>query len=389
MQQSKPQRQHKSIIYVNYSPYENSGKILDFLLDNFENVYLFSLGFYVLRNKKKYNKLLIYRKGSLKKELNLLQIPMPVKLFFLLLPLRSIITLAQIVFYSLWLKNKNGDIEFYFTVNAFAAWIGTLLKGMKIVNKTIFWVWDYYPPIHDNKIITIMRHIYWYFDKISSHSDYVAYVNQRLIDLRKEVGVLKKDAKFPVIPIGTEKFNVKLEQKKNVIFGFIGVIKKSHGLDLIFDNADKIMKNFPKASLEVIGSGPDETYFKKRAEESLLSTEFHGYLPGDTFIPILKKSAIGIATYVPDESNVSYYGDPGKVKLYISLGIPVIVTDVVKFSEEIDLSKAGIAIAYNDSEQFINGIKKIMVDYQAYQKNALELSKKYYYKNIYRPMFGI
>jgi len=71
-------RNRKSVIYVNYSPYENSGKILDYLLENFDYVFLFSLGFYNLKNKKRYNTLFIYKKKKLLKKpfplLNLIQI---------------------------------------------------------------------------------------------------------------------------------------------------------------------------------------------------------------------------------------------------------------------------------------------------------------------------
>lgn len=381
-------RQPKTIIYVNYSPYENSGKILTFLLDNFENVYLFSLGFYSLKNKKKYNKLLIYQKGNLKKEHTLLQIPMPVKLFFILLPFRSIITLAQIIFYSLWLRSRYGNIELYFTVNAFTAWIGSILKKMHIVDKTIFWVWDYYPPIHENKIIMLMRYIYWQFDKISSYSNRVAFVNSRLLDLRKDIGIYQITAKHPIVPIGTDKLSYK--QNKNfqtLTFGFIGVLKKSQGFDIVFKNADALSKKFSDVSYEVIGSGPDEEYFKKIAKKYSIKTTFYGYLEGESFNDVLKKCTIGIATYIPDASNVSHYGDPGKIKRYLSLGIPVIATNVLEFSKEIKKSKAGIIIDYNNPGAFIDAVNNIMTEYAEYSKNAYKLSQKYYYKKIYPQMF--
>lgn len=377
----------KSIIYVNYSPYENSGKILDFLVENFEKVFLFSLGFHQLGKKKQYNRLLIYINGKLLEQKSLIQVPVHQKFVFLLLPIKSFITFIQILTYSFWLKSKYGKINFYFTVNAFTAWIGTIAKRMGFVNKTIFWVWDYYPPFHENKIIRLMRYIYWQFDKISSHSDYVAYVNQRLIDLRKAMGVLPKDAKFPIIPIGTDSFDIKLQTKKDVVFGFIGVLKKSHGLDIIFNNANEIIKNFPNARFEVIGSGPDEEYFRRRAKNSSIPTKFYGYLEEKTFNDVLKKCSIGIAGYIPDKRNVSHYGDPGKIKRYLSLGIPAILTNVLEFSKEVENARAGVIVDYNNSPAFIKAVKRIMLSYAQYSENALKLSSKFYYKDIYPSMF--
>lgn len=380
-------KQDKSIIYINYSPYENSGKILDFLIENFEKVFLFSLGFHILGNKKHYNRLLIYINGKLREQKSLVQIPVRQKFLFLLLPLRSFITFVQILTYSFWLKSKYGKINFYFTVNAFTAWIGTFVKRMGFVDKTIFWVWDYYPPFHENKIIRLMRYIYWQFDKISSRSDHVAYVNQRLIDLRKAMGVLPKSASFPIIPIGTDSFDIKAKAKRDAVFGFIGVLKKSHGLDIIFNNADEIMRHFPNARFEVIGSGPDEKYFRKRAKKSSIPTKFYGYLKEEAFNNVLRKCSIGIAAYIPDKSNVSHYGDPGKIKRYLSLGIPAILTNVIEFSKEVENARAGAIVDFGNSPAFIKAIGRIMSNYTEYTKNALKLSRRFYYKDIYPSMF--
>lgn len=378
----------KSIIYVNYSPYENSGKILDYLLENFDLCFLFSLGFHNLKEKKKYNKLSIFSKGKLSKEFSLFQLPVPQELIFILLPLRSLITFIQILIYAHWLKGKYGKIDIYFTVNAFTAWIGKIMKRLGLVDKTVFWVWDFYPPIHDDKIIMLMRQIYWQFDKISSHSDRVAFVNRRLMDLRKDIGIIPKNVNYPIIPIGTDKFsNLKLNDKKGVILGFIGVVKKSMGLDIVFDNADEIIKNFSDAKFEVIGSGPDIEYFKSRAKNSSIPTTFHEYLEGESFNEVLKKFSIGLAPYLPDPSNVSHYGDAGKVKLYLSLGLPVIITDIFEFAKEIDRNKAGEIIRYDNPKELIKAIGKVMSNYKQYQRNALKLAEKLYYKKIYPEMF--
>lgn len=378
----------KSIIYVNYSPYENSGKILDYLLENFDLCFLFSLGFYNLKEKKKYNKLSIFSKGKLSKEFSLFQLPVPQELIFILLPLRSFITFIQILIYAHWLKGKYGKIDIYFTVNAFTAWIGNVIKKFGLVDKTIFWVWDFYPPIHENKIIMFMRQIYWQFDKMSSNSDRMAFVNRRLIDLRKNIGSIPKDANYSIIPIGTGKFsNLNLSGKQSVILGFIGVVKRSMGLDVVFDNADEIIKNFPSARFEVIGSGPDMEYFKSRAKNSAIPTRFHGYLEGESFNQVLEECSIGIAPYLPDPSNVSHYGDAGKVKRYLSLGLPVIITDIFEFAKEIEKNKAGEIIRYDNPKELINVIRKIMLNYKQYQKNALKLAEKLYYKKIYPKMF--
>ncbi len=381
-------QQRGSIVYINYSPYENSGKILDYLLENFDRIFHFSIGFHNLKNKKKYNRLLIFEKGALKHEIGLFQLPIPPSFVFLLLPVRSFINFLQIIGYTIWLKYKYKKIDIYFTVNAFIAWIGILLRSFKIVDKTVFWVWDYYPPIHESKIVMLLRSIYWQFDKASSYSDKVAFVNHRLLNLRKDLGIYSRNATHPIVPIATDKLPIVPKNKtQKVTFGFIGVLKKNQGPGIIFDYAQELSKEFGDFQYEIVGSGPDENYLKERANKTKVHAKFYGYLEGESFNQVLNKCTIGIAMYIPDPSNVSYYGDPGKIKRYISLGIPVIGTDVLEFSRQIGKSKAGIIVDYDDKMEFVAATKKIMANHSFYSKNAHKLSKTQYYKKVYPAMF--
>ncbi len=382
-------RRSKSIIYVNYSPYENSGKILDYIVENFQKVFVFSIGFHNLRNKRNYNTLEIYFDGNLQRTFSLFQIPLIQKFVFLLIPIRSIITCLEVILFSSWLRMKYNSIDIYFTVNAFTAWIGSLLKGIGVVDKTIFWVWDYYPPLHENKIVMLMRFIYWQFDKISSYSDTVTFVNRRLLNLRKDIGIFQKNAKHKIIPIGTDRFPfIKKYKPDRIVFGFIGVLKKSQGVVTVFDNDDTLLDEFGDVGYEIIGSGPDENYIKERAKKSKINTTFYGYLEGESFNEVLKKCSIGIATYDSDVSNVSHYGDPGKIKRYLSLGMPVITTDILEFAEEVEKTEAGIVINSKDPRAFVEAVKKIISRYSFYSKNAYTLSQKFYYKKIYPSMFS-
>lgn len=377
-----------SVIYVNYSPYENSGKTLDFLHESFRDVFLFSIGFYYLGKHQKTNKLSIFKNGKVQKEIYLYHMPVPNHLVFLLLPVRSLVNFLQVAWHSYLIRRKFGKIGVYFSVNAFTAWIGLILKRVSVVEKTVFWVWDYYPFIHKSKLVTIMRWIYWQFDKIATLSDRVVYLNHRLVNVRKKAGVIPKNAKYSIVPIGTYTVKVKRRRRNDDIkLGFIGVLKKSQGLDMIFDAAQLLAKEFPKLKLEIIGSGPDEDYFKARARLSPLTAKFYGWVEDRVFERVLSNCTIGIAPYVPDESNVSFYGDPGKVKRYISFGLPAIITDVFEFSKDLEKSGAGLVVDYYKPKELVVAVKKIMSQYAYYSANAVRLNKKFYYRDLYSEMF--
>lgn len=382
----------QTIVYVNFSPYENAGKILDYLISRFTNVILFSFNFYELGINQKSSSLQIYEKGKLIKSHSLFQLSLPPSLVFVFLPLRSTIILLQLIWHTQRLKQQYQKIDIYFTVNAYTAWVGNVLRGLGLIEKTVFWVWDYYPPLHENKLISLMLWFYWQFDKIGSQSDRLVFLNKRLQDLRKDIGILPRERKFPVIPIGTDpikKLRHKDPRTTNIVIGFLGVIKKTQGLDLIFNNADLILKAFPNMKLEIIGSGPDEQYFKKRARQTSFSTHFHGFVPNrKDVIKILSKCTIGIALYLPEKSNVSNYTDNSKIKDYLSLGLPVITTNIPS-AEEVKRMKAGIIVNFYQPQEFIDAVSTIISGYGSFQENALNLAKKFYYKKIYPKMFKL
>jgi len=378
----------RTIIYVNFSPYENTGKILDYIKSKFENILLFSFNFHKLGKNQKPSALTLLKNGKVKKSYILHTIPTPLTLIFILLPLRSIIILIQILFYVTILKSKYEIYDTYFTVNAFTAWIGFVLKKIGIVKRTIFWVWDYYPPHNKDYIVRFIRWAYWQFDRISTQqADKVVFLNQRLVELRKSIGVLPLSSQPTIVPIGI-KPSKPIHKKNNHTLGFLGVLKKTQGLGIIIEASDDLTKMYPNLHLEIIGSGPDENYFKERAKKSSLQTKFYGNIreQADAIENIVGSWAIGLAPYIPGEGNVSYYGDPSKIKLYYGQNLPVVSTNVYFFSKEIDAMHAGIIVPY-DKVNILKAIKNIFDNYVHFQNNVHKLAEKYDYKKIYKRLF--
>jgi glycosyltransferase involved in cell wall biosynthesis len=383
----KSTRKKQSVVYINFSPYENTGSILDYLLNHFKTVLVFSFNFHKLSGVQSPSMLRIYRNGYLIHKNRLFQSPNTAKLALVLLPVRTAIIFAQIVYHLYRFDKKYGPFDIFFTINAFIAWIGMLLKKFHLVSKTIFWVWDYYPPIHKNKMIMLMRWSYWFFDEPASiYADRTVFLNNKMYLSRKKMGILPIN-EFAMVGIGTNPARKAPNNSLPIKLVFIGVIKQSQGLDIVFSSADKLVKTFPGITLTIIGGGPDEEYYRKLSGKSNLKTHFFGNIENQKKIrKLISKCHIGIAPYVPERGNVSYYGDPSKIKDYLSCGLPVLTTNVFDFSSEIQHEDAGIIIRYNN-KSFINGIGKIMKKYKYYQRNALKIARKYYYSDLYDNIF--
>jgi glycosyltransferase involved in cell wall biosynthesis len=379
----------KNIIYVNFAPYENAGNILNYLLEHFSTVISFTFNFHRISSNQKQSRLCVYRQKKILYECRLFQTPINASVAFILLPIRSLVIFAQLLFHLIRLREKFGPYSVYFTVNAFTAWAGNILRSSGLVQKTIFWVWDYYPPIHDDAVVRFMRFLYWQFDiPATKQADRAVFLNKRLIDLRKTLGILPENVSYPVVGIGTSPVpKIRKKTMQPVALAFIGVVKKSQGLDLVYKSAALLAKQFPGITLHIIGGGPDLAHYRKLASSSKLRTVFHGYIENNNQVnTILKGCHIGIAPYVPDKTNVTYYSDPSKIKRYIEVGLPVITTNVFDFSKEISQSHAGIVIPYK-SKAFVQAVLSIIQTYSLYEKNSLILAKRHRYMVTYASLF--
>src|SRR3989344_1826237 len=375
----------RSILYVNYSPYENSGHILDYLNENFGRVFLFSIAFHPLGGKRKLNQVIYFENGKITKKIDLYYMPVHPSLVWILIPLRSVINALQIIKETLVINRHNGAPEVFFSVNSFAMFVGMLLKKCGLVNKAVFWVWVYYPMNHPSLVVQLMRWMYWQFDELATYSDRVVYLNNRSAKVRKDTGLISKNKRYLVAPIGMgEILPFKKKNLKKIKIGFIGVLKKSQGLEMLIESAKDLSAHFKDLSFEIIGSGPDEKYLKKVARGSSVKFNFYGLVSEKEFRRILYNSTLGVAPYTPEDSNVSRYGDPGKVKRYLEFNLPSIITRVFEFSKELEKSKAGVVIEYGKTDQLVKAIVKIIRNYKRFCENTAKLHKEYYYKDVYK-----
>lgn len=381
-------RIQKGIIYANFAPYDNAGNILDFLVDNFLFVAHFSFQFHNLSNKTPENVLTIYKKGRQAYRISFFNLKVPESLLFLFLPITGSLFLIQLIWFIFLLRIRGNRFDYFFSVNALTAWLGNLLKSLGVVKETVYWVWDYYPLEAKSLQEKIMRYLYWYVDTDSSKkSTNTFFLHPKLKKLRNRISGNKQILKNLIIPIGTSVIEMNIKNKDIPIIGYLGVIKKTQGIDILFDTLPKLLKEYPNLMVEIIGSGPEEKTLKKKSEAFSNRIKFYGYLESLTEIQsTMAKWSIGIATYIPMPDNPAYFTDPSKIKTYLSVAVPVILTDVTPFYKEIDKSRAGVVINYSQYE-FIKAVKTILDSQVKFSKNALNLAKKYDYRKIYRNFF--
>jgi len=83
----------------------------------------------------------------------------------------------------------------------------------------------------------------------------------------------------------------------------------------------------PDIKFDVVGKG---TEFASLVElqEAVPTLTVHGFLSDSQVRVLLTRSTVGLAPYAQDENSFSRFGDPGKIKMYLAAGLPVVMTAV-------------------------------------------------------------
>jgi len=257
-------------------------------------------------------------------------------------------------------------------------------RKIGVVKKLVFYTIDYNPLRFENKTL---NNIYHFLDRLACYYADVIWVLSKKMDIaRKRNGVDdKRMAPSILLPMGANLERIKVlslsKIKKNQIV-FAGFLMEKQGVQIVLSALPKIIEEIPDVKFIIIGQGEYEKQLKKLVRELKISeyVEFKGFVKNHRKLEkILCQSFIAVAPYVDTPDNYTRYTDPGKPKLYLGCGLPVVITNVPEISLEIQSKKAGIVVDYNT-----NSVSKALVllltndkIYKDYRKNAINLSKKY------------
>lgn len=257
-------------------------------------------------------------------------------------------------------------------------------KKLGLVKKLVFYTIDYTPLRFENRTLNNMYHL---IDRIACYNaDTMWILSERMIEARKKNKVdLTRSAPNILLPMGANLGRIKILPVRKIsrhTIVYVGYLLEKHGIQFVLEALPKIIPKIPQVRFIIIGQGEYEQKLKAIAKKLKITNTvaFKGFIKDHKTVErILCKSAIGIAPYVPSPDNFTYFTDPGKVKLYLGCGLPVVITDVPAIARVIESHKAGIIIDYTVQSMARALVMLLSNDklYNQYRKNAIVLSKKY------------
>ncbi len=297
------------------------------------------------------------------------------------------------MFFNMGFINKQKrKIDLFLGVDNLNTLTGIIMKKFGKVGKVVYYIIDHTPRRFKNPVFNFL---YEAIDGFACrHSDYIWSLSKRIADAKNTKFKLKGSNNL-VVPVGIEldkvdKFTVEEKLKKKTMI-LMSMLDETKGVQLLIEAMQDITKEVNEAELLIIGTGPYEQNLRDQVKKLKLedNVKFMGLMDHDSLFKFIPHHRLGMAPYIDDANNYTYFADPTKPKEYLGCGLPIVITDVAWIAEEVKARPMGIVCKYNREEVAKASIKLLSDDefYKKCLKNAIEFASGLSWNKIYSEVF--
>ncbi len=233
--------------------------------------------------------------------------------------------------------------------------------------RVIFYSYDFY--FFDS--IFSSRYLINRIDRfVATHVDEVWNVTGAIGKERARQGVKVKNSK--TVPLGITRKADGWVPKSTKHFLFVGNFKTGHNLLRLVEVFAELQKTDPAFELTLVGKGNQEPLLREAIQKYALEDAVHmrGFVSEAELLEEIRQGryAAGIAVY--EKTREITCADPGKIKDYLSWGLPVMTTDTNVMAEDIRQYDLGVVADVDDVATLCGMLRGITVEsIQEWQEN--------------------
>lgn len=272
---------------------------------------------------------------------------------------------------------------------------GIVLRMLGRVRCVAFYVIDFTPARFPGRL---MNGVYQAINKFCCyHADAIWNVSPAMAAGREEIGIRgEKSAPQITVPLGCDYDRIRecaAGKRDDHAIVYFGGLRAEHGPGLILEALPRVLGEFPDAHVVFAGGGELREELEDRAAELGLGdrVRFTGFIASDAeAYSILNGCGLALATYPPGDDTYKRFCDPGKVKIYLAAGLPVLITDVPAVAREIAERDAG-KIVEHTPESLAEAIRSIFRDPEEHarmRERAFSLAAEYTWDAIWERTFA-
>lgn len=245
----------------------------------------------------------------------------------------------------------------------------------------VYMIGDYFPTM--NTIYYLFQKLKEYYHRHIPYAFYLSDPVNKIMNGKVMATDNRKTIMWGVKPREIER-NFKKSQYSML---FVGLVKDSQGLELLFE----FLRLHKKYSLKIIGITHGNLYGYYQTMIKKLGISKQVYYPNKFFSTkeideISKNCFIGVAPYLMGRKYGTYFVDPGKVKAYAEMQLPVLMTNTSAIAQYIKKYNAGELIN-SDVQSLHNGLIKIRNNYSFYKDGVKKFNTFFYFETYYAKRF--
>jgi glycosyltransferase involved in cell wall biosynthesis len=270
------------------------------------------------------------------------------------------------------------------------SWAGSLARPFARIKAVAYYMIDYTPVRYENRFL---NSLYYWVDRLAAcRANVVWPLTEEMIQARFAAGRLNPGrVRWTVVPYGCHAVSGASFDVRNVVY--LGDIVQSKGADLFIPFANALRRIVPDFRFTIIGGGRDLANLKAAVEQAGLRDQvtFHGFVASiDDVIALVAQCGVAIAPYDSSDANsFTFYSDPGKVKVYLGCGLPVVLTDVPPIARVIAREGAGRIARYDATDQ-AETVASVMrsAEYAAIRDRAALIGREYEWTRVFERTFA-
>lgn len=301
---------------------------------------------------------------------------------------------AKDLFYALWYGARFArGADVLLAGDNLLSLAGILTRWMSGVRHVVYYMIDYTPVRYANRLLNAL---YYGVDRFAAcHADAVWPLTPQIIRGRFMSGRLdERRVRWYAVPYGShplEAASLSAGDRKRIVY--MGDVFRNKGAELFVPMARELTRLVPDFRFTVIGNGKDLPALREEVKAAGLADHFEicGFVENiEDVISRLRGAGVAIAPYYPfDANNFTFFSDPGKIKVYLGCGLPVVLTDVPPVARELESERAG-RIAPYDAAEFASAVAGILgdADYPQIRENARRLGARYAWPKVFAEAFA-
>jgi len=300
--------------------------------------------------------------------------------------------LAELFLSIKWLMANRQKYDLFVGVDNWNCLAGLFLKRLGLTKKVVYYVIDYFPKRFDNRLLNLF---YYQLDKFCvKYADETWNLSPNMAEAREKFHGMSKERynRQKVVPIGVWFDTIvrqDFSQVKKHQAVFVGHLLEMMGVQLAIRAIPLIIKKIPDFHFLVIGGGEYEAALKNLAKEIGVESQitFTGWIKDrQERDRLMADSAVGLATFNTDILDEKVKNaDPAKIKDYLVLGLPVILTNAPSNAYDLQDNGCGLVVGYQ-AASLVDALVEMLLNEQKlaqYRVNALRYIKQYNWPVIF------